>query len=105
MAEWQPSPETVENAKVMAAGGFGALVFVFLRHPGTVLRALMHVGIGMGLALVFADMVVDWFGLSIIPAAVLIGHLGKPVAESALRAAEKLEISTVFKVTKGPDDE
>jgi len=99
MAEF--TPEHAEAAKVLTAGGFGSLITVYLRHPGSLVRVAAVVAIGMGLAWVFADIAAAFLGWPLIPVAVGIGLLGKAIAESALRAAEKLELSAVFKFTKG----
>lgn len=87
------SPEAAEAAKVLTAGGFGALVTVYLRHPGSIVRAVCMVAIGMGLAVVFTDIVAGIFDLPVIPVAAIIGLIGKALAEAALRAAEKVDLS------------
>lgn len=82
---------------MIAAGGFGALVLIYLRHPGTILRAVAHVLIAMGMALTFTELVADMLGLQTTPVAVGIGLMGKAIAEAALKWAEKLDLSGVLK--------
>jgi hypothetical protein len=94
MAEW--SPESAQAAKEALAGGFGAMLQVYLRHPGSVVRVLIHVVIGIGLAWAFTGFVADLFGFPAIPVAVVIGLVGKALAESALKSAEKVEIKAVL---------
>lgn len=91
MAEF--TPEQAQIAGQALAGGFGSLVTVYLRHPGTLLRAGCMVAIGIGLAVVFTDIVAGFFGWPIIPVAVVIGLVGKALAESALKAAERFDLS------------
>lgn len=83
--------EAAGAAKVAAAGGFGASILIYLRHPGTLLRAAMLIAIGVGLALIFATPLAKWTGLSENPAAALLGLLGKGIAEGLLRWVDNLD--------------
>ena len=94
MQDWTPTPET---ARVIAASSLGAMMLAYLRHPGTILRAVALVFLGIGLALVFTDLVSDITGLQKIPVAAGIGLVGKALAESALRAAERFELASLVK--------
>lgn len=98
MAEF--TPEAAEAARVAIAGGFGSLVTVYLRHPGTIIRAACMVCIGIGLAVVFTEIVAGLFGWPVIPVAVVIGLCGKALAESALKAAERFDLSAWVKGRK-----
>lgn len=94
MQEWTPSPET---AKVIASSGLGALMLAYLRHPGSIVRAGALVFLGIGMALVFTDLVAAWTGLQPVPVAAGIGLVGKALAESALRAAERFDLTALVK--------
>jgi len=93
VAEWSPTPGEVQTAKVMVSGAFGSMLFIYLRHPGTVLRAFLLVCFGMGMAVIFAEMVADILGINVVPVAAGIGLVGKTTAEAALRAVEKMDLS------------
>lgn len=98
MAEF--TPEHAEAAKVLTAGGFGSLITVYLRHPGTLFRGVCMVAIGMGLAIVFTNMIAALLGLPIIPVAVGIGLVGKALAESAIKWAERFDLTAWPKARK-----
>jgi hypothetical protein len=85
--------EAAQVAKVAAAGGFGAWVLVYLRHPGSLLRAVFLVSIGVGIASIFADPLSDWIGLKEVQAAALLGLVGKGIAEGVLKAIEKVDFA------------
>lgn len=90
------SAEAAGAAKVAAAGGFGASILIYLRHPGTLLRAAMLIAIGVGLALIFATPLAKWTGLSEIPAAALLGLLGKGIAEGLLRWVDAFDFGKIL---------
>lgn len=92
MAGFELGPEAQETAKVMAAGGFGAGVLVFLRHPGSLLRVAMLFAIGIGMAAIFTAPLAGWLHLGEVQVAAGIGLLGKGIADAALRAAEDAEL-------------
>lgn len=85
------SAEAAQTAKVMASGGFGAAVFVYLRHPGSLLRAVMLWVIGVGVATIFAAEVAAWSGFHQVTVAALLGLLGKAVAAGLVGAIEKTD--------------
>lgn len=101
MAEWTPTPGAIQGAKVIAAGGFGALLGVYFRHPQKIIRGILHVCIGMGLALIFTEMLSEFLGVEPVPVAAGIGLTGKALAEAVLRWAEKLDIAAAIKISKG----
>lgn len=88
--------EAAGAAKVAAAGGFGSAIFVYLRHPGTMLKAGLVIGIGVGIALIFATPLAKWTGLSEIPAAALLGLLGKGIAEGLLRWVDAFDFGKIL---------
>lgn len=88
--------EAAGAAKVAAAGGFGASILIYLRHPGTLLRAAMLIAIGVGLALIFATPLAKWTGLSENPAAALLGLLGKGIAEGLLRWVDAFDFGKIL---------
>lgn len=90
------SAEAAGAAKVAAAGGFGASILIYLRHPGTLLRAAMLIAIGVGLALIFATPLAKWTGLSENPAAALLGLLGKGIAEGLLRWVDAFDFGKIL---------
>lgn len=94
MAEW---PFTPEETKIAMAGGFGSLLLVYLRHPGTAFRALCLVMFGVGQALIFTHLAAEWTGLPVVPVAALIGLTGHKLAEKLLKAAEKADFSPLTK--------
>jgi len=102
MADPFITPEQAQIAKVAAAGAFGGAVLVFLRHPGSVLRVMLMIGMGIGFATIFAtDVSLDLpllgrVELKAVQVAALLGLLGKTVADAMVRAAEKRLDLTVF---------
>ncbi len=87
------SAEAAQTAKVMASGGFGAGVLVYMRHPGSLLRAAMLWAIGVGIAVIFSHPASEWSGFGEIQVAALLGLLGKAAAAGLLNAIEKADFS------------
>lgn len=103
MADPLITPEQAQIAKVAASGAFGGAVLVFLRHPGSVMRVVLMIGMGIGFATIFAtDMTfaapfVGEVKLKAVQVAALWGLLGKTAADAMVRAAEKkLDFSAWF---------
>lgn len=90
------SAEAAQTAKVMASGGFGAGILVYLRRPGSLLRAAMLWAIGVGIAVIFAHPAAKWSGFGEIQIAALLGLLGKGAATGLLNAIEKLDFGKFF---------
>lgn len=90
------SAEAAQTAKVMASGGFGAGVLVYMRHPGSFVRAAMLWAIGVGIAVIFAIPASEWSGFGEIQVAALLGLLGKGAAAGLLNAIEKLDFGKFF---------
>lgn len=90
------SAEHAQTAQVIASGGFGALVFMHLRHPGTLLRATGSAVTGIGTATLFTEpamlLLPDWLPLREVQVAALLGLLGVPLAMTVLKAAERLDL-------------
>jgi predicted alpha/beta hydrolase len=87
------SAEAAQVAKIAAAGGFGAWVTVYLRHPGTIVKVLVMVSIGVGIATIFAEPLAQWLGLSGVQSGAVLGLIGKAMAEGLLNAIEKADFS------------
>lgn len=87
------SAEVAQVAKVAAAGGFGAAVLAYLRHPGTLFRLAVLISIGVGIATIFAEPFAHLSGLSDIQSGALLGLVGKAAADRVLRAIEKADFS------------
>lgn len=102
MADWPFSPEETQATKVALAGAFGALVQVYLRHPGHWFRALCLIVFGVGQAMIFAQLAADWSGLPVVPVAAVIGLCGHKLAERLLKAAERAEFTPFGKRKEGP---
>lgn len=85
--------EAAQAAKVAAAGGFGAGVLVYLRHPGSMLRAGMLWAIGVGIASIFSAVLARWSGFGEVQCAAVLGLVGKAIATGILTAIEKLDFS------------
>jgi hypothetical protein len=94
MPDWSFGPEGAQAAKVAASGGFGAAVLVYLRHPGTLVRIGLMIGMGVGFATLFA-MPVSVFGikLSSVQTAALWGLLGKVTADGLVRTVERMDFA------------
>lgn len=92
--------EHAQAAKVIAAGGFGALVFMHLRHPGTLLRATGSAITGIGVATLFTEpamiLLPDWLPLREVQVAALLGLLGVPLAMMLLKAADRFDLSAMI---------
>lgn len=84
-------PEAAQAAKVATAGGFGAAVLVYLRHPGTLIRAALVIAIGVGTASIFAASLSGYFGMGEVQVAALLGLVGKGIAEGLLRLVDNLD--------------
>ena len=95
--EWTPSPEEAQAAKIAAAGGFGAMLLIYLRHPGHWFRALAQIVFGIGQAMIFAQLAADWSGLPVVPVSALIGLCGTKLAERLLKSAERAELPLLGK--------
>lgn len=78
-------PEAAQAAKVATAGGFGAAVLVYLRHPGSLVRAMVVIAIGVGMATIFSASLAGYLGMGEVQVAALLGLVGKGVAEGLLR--------------------
>lgn len=78
-------PEAAQAAKVATAGGFGAAVLVYLRHPGSLVRAMVVIAIGVGMATIFSASLSAYLGMGEVQVAAMLGLLGKGVAEGLLR--------------------
>jgi len=95
------SADAAQTAKVMASGGFGAAVFVYLRHPGSLIRALFLWGIGVGVAVIFTPEMSAWSGFHQVPVAALLGLLGKAAASGMVSAIEKTDFGRFIPGGKG----
>lgn len=95
MAEPTITPDQVAAAKVAVSGLFGAAVLVFLRHPGSLLRVVLMLAMGVGFASIFAmplTITLPWIGtvtLKAVQVGALWGLLGKTAADALVSAAEK----------------
>jgi hypothetical protein len=87
------SQEVAQVAKVAAAGGFGAVVYAYLRHPGSMLRATVLISIGVGIATIFAEPFANMSGLSDVQSGAILGLVGKGIADGVLRSIEKADFS------------
>lgn len=103
MADPVLTPEEVQAAKIAASGLFGAMVLVFLRHPGNVVRVVLMLAMGVGFASIFAmpaNIPVPLIGtvhLTAVQVGALWGLLGKIAADALVSAAEKrLDFSVIF---------
>lgn len=101
MAGFEIGPEAQQTAKVMAAGGFGAGVLIYLRNPGSLVRTGGLFAIGIGNAVIFTGTLADWLHLGEVQLAAAVGLLSKGVADAALRAVEKADILSILPFTKG----
>jgi hypothetical protein len=90
--EWTPTPEQETAAKMIASGALGSMMAIYLRHPGSALRALCMLVMGVGMASIFGDTAAEWTGLPIAPASFLVGLLGHKLAERALKAADRADL-------------
>lgn len=95
------SAEAAQTAKVMASGGFGAALYVYLRHPGSMLRAAFLWAIGVGVATIFTDPASSWSGFGQVPTAAVLGLLGKAVAAGLVNAIEKTDFGRFIPGGKG----
>lgn len=95
MADPYFTQEQTQIARVVASGGFGAGVLIYLRHPGTAVRAVALFAMGCGNAAIFTSTVaplVAGMGIGEIPVAAALGLLGKAFAEKALGVVERLDL-------------
>jgi hypothetical protein len=88
--------EAAQAAKVAAAGGFGAGVMLYIKHPGTLLRASLGVVVGVGIASIFAQSVSVWFGWGEVQVAAMLGLLGKGAATGLLNAIDRIDFERFF---------
>ena len=92
------SQEQAQTAKLMIAGGFGALVYSHLRHPGTVLRAAGALLTGIGIATLFTGpamaLVPAWLAFGPVQVAAVLGLAGNALAAGTLRAIERFDFSS-----------
>jgi len=96
-------PEGTQTAKVMAGGGFGAAVLIYLRHPGTLCRGAGMIGIGLGCAALFGETLAGLTGLGEVQAGAVLGLVAKAVAEGLLRAVERFDFAALIPIKKGKD--
>lgn len=92
--------EHAQTAKVIASGGFGALVFMHLRHPGTLLRATGSAVTGIGAATLFTEpamlLLPNWLPLREVQVAALLGLLGVPLAMKTVAKIEQFDLGSIF---------
>ena len=93
MADWQFTPQDAETARIAASGGFGAMVRVYIRHPGTLLRAAFMIAIGIGIASIFSGILSEITGFGKVQIAALLGLTGHLLAEKLLSAAERIDLA------------
>jgi len=98
--------EAAKTAQVMAGGSAGATLLIYLRHPGTILRALFLFAISMILAELFGQYLAETefardLGLNIVKCAALVALMGKAVANGLLRAVEKFDFGVFWREEKG----
>jgi len=91
------TPEQAQIAVKALAGGFGAGVAVYLRHPGSIIRVVAMFAIGIGMAVIFTDPIVALLGFSEAATGAAIGICGIPIANSALKAAERLDLASLVR--------
>lgn len=103
MAEPFLTPEEAKAAQVAASGLFGAAVLVFIRHPGSIVRVILMLAMGIGFASIFAtEMTVPLpilgrITLTANQVAAIWGLLGKTAADALVSAAEKkLDFGALF---------
>lgn len=94
-----------QQAQVIASGGFGAMVLMHLRHPGTVLRAAGTLVTGVGVASVFTDSAMAlspvWLGFGKVQVAAVLGLAGNALAAGVLKAIEHVDLSGLLARRKG----
>lgn len=94
------TPEQAQTAKLMAAGGFGAMVYAHLRHSGTLVRAAGAMLTGIGIATLFTGPVLPlvpaWLGFGDVQVAALLGLAGNALAASVLKLIENFDLSGVI---------
>lgn len=93
------SQEQAQTAKLMIAGGFGALVYSHLRHPGTVMRAAGALLTGIGIATLFTGpamaLVPAWLAFGPVQVAAVLGLAGNALAAGALKAIERMDLTAL----------
>lgn len=89
-----------EGAQVIASGGFGALVLMHLRHPGSIMRAAGTLLTGIGVASVFTDasmaLVPAWLGFGKVQVAAVLGLAGNALAGGTLKAIECADLALML---------
>lgn len=93
------SQEQAQTAKLMIAGGYGALVYSHLRHPGTVLREAGALLTGIGIATLFTGpamaLVPGWLAFGPVQVAAVLGLAGNALAAGALKAIERMDLTAL----------
>lgn len=91
----------VHAAKVAAAGGWGALVFMHLRHPGSLIHAVGCLLTGVGTASLFPSSAAAaspaWSPLGEVQVAAVLGVLGVPLWLGIVKAAERFDFGGLVK--------
>jgi len=89
-----------DQAQIIVSGGFGALVLMHLRHPGTLLRAAGTLLTGIGVASVFTDasmaLVPAWLSFGKVQVAAVLGLAGNGLAAGTLKAIERVDLTNFF---------
>ncbi|WP_408591206.1 hypothetical protein [Novosphingobium sp.] len=98
---YQITPDDTETAKVMASGGFGAMVLVYLRHPGTLIRAVAMIAVGIGIASIFSATVASITGFGKVQVAAVLGMVGLVIARRIIEWIEGLDITALLPWKKG----
>lgn len=97
----QVTGDQVHAAKVAAAGGWGALVFMHLRHPGSLVHAGGCLLTGVGTASFFTTAAAaacpGWVPLGEVQIAAVLGVLGVPLWLGAVKAVERFDFGGLVK--------
>ena len=93
--------EGAAQVKTVIGGGLGAAFLVYLRHPGTLLKAGILFELGMGSGSIFGPIVHDLIAFNLAASGAMAALCSLPVASGILRALEKLDFAAMLPGKKG----
>jgi hypothetical protein len=96
MADPQLAQETASHVNLIAGGAAGAAASVYLRHPGTIVKAVVQGGISIALAGAFgptAHAVLAGWGFNDYATGATVGLTGLTIAGGLLKALERIDFA------------
>jgi hypothetical protein len=85
-----------ETAQTVTGGALGVALLIFVRHPGSIVKVIVMVPLGIGAGVVFGPIIAEMISLKLTAASALAALTSVPVANGIVRAVERIDFAAWF---------